>query len=81
MKFCNERENYEIGSDVVRYGSEFDKTIRDVERIVEEARMKVQHKCEELEYTLDGFIAASAEESNDSYLKSNLLLGEHYVKM
>jgi hypothetical protein len=58
---------------VVEHGIAFEETIRDIERIVEEARMKVKHRCEDLEYQLDSLIIAAAKDKSSGCPKGNLL--------
>lgn len=43
-------------SQVARSGSAFQAAVRDVEQIVQEARMKVEAKCVDMECHLDDFI-------------------------
>lgn len=72
LPFCEDVVS-DTNSNVVKHGTAFEETIRDIERIVEEARMKIKHKCEDLEYRLDNLIIAAAEDQNSLVPKGNLL--------
>ena len=73
LPFCKDRGIEDKESNVVRRGYGIEQSIRDIERIVEEARMKVKHRCDELEHQLDKFIVATAKQKSEAYLRGNLL--------
>lgn len=66
-------------SPALESGKAFEKTIRELERVVEEARLQVKHKCEELEHHLDEFIVAAVSAKERSYTRSNLLSEMHML--
>lgn len=61
-------------SDVVRHGLTIQKHIRELQQVVEEARIEVKSKCDEIEFHLDDFIIATARDF-DKYPNGNLLCG------
>lgn len=72
LPFC-EDDSGQRDPAVLQHGTAFEETIRDIERIVEEARMKVKHRCEDLEYQLDSLIIAAAKDKTSGCPKGNLL--------
>lgn len=82
MPLCMRHAGYEPFSNVARCGSAFQKAVREVEHIIRDARLKVQTKCDEMEYHLDDLIVACGKSWNGSEAIGNgNLFGEWAPRM